>query len=104
MEAKKRKILLVCLEVVCLVLVYFISFMLLFDCGHFPFVPKWFWGQVGLFVIIGVSVAWILIMIILIRKNNKIRIALTLLGLSVLAAILTWWILENSSFSFHIYG
>lgn len=86
------------------VIVYFISFISLFDCGHFPFVPKWFWGWDGLFVIVGFCITWIFITAILIKKNIIIRIAMTLLGLAVVAAILTWWILENSSFSFHIYG
>jgi len=84
--------------------VYFISFLLLFDCGHFPFVPDWFWGQAGLFVIIGSIVAWILIMKVLVRKSVKVRIVLTLFGLSVIAAVLTWWIMENSSISIHMFG
>ncbi|MGA2092173.1 MAG: hypothetical protein ABSH16_02035 [Sedimentisphaerales bacterium] len=91
------------LSVMC-VLTYFISFILLLDCGHFSFVPKWFWGWGGLFAIVGFCIAWAFTMTLMIKKEIKIRIALIMFCLAIMAAILTWWILENSSFSFHIYG
>ncbi len=93
----------VMLLVIAFFTVYFISFVLLLDCGHFPFIPEWFWGQIGLYVVVGYSFAWIFMMRVLI-KNIKIRIALILVELAIVAAILTWWIIENSSICINMFG
>jgi len=90
--------------VVTVIFVYCISFYSLFDCGHFSFVPEWFWGWMGLCTIIGFDIVWIFVIRFLVRKNAKIRITLTLLGLAITTAVLTWWILENMSVSIHIFG
>lgn len=104
MEQKSFKKRDVVILVVMLAFVYCISFYSLFDCGHFSFVPEWFWGWIGFCIILGFDVAWILVIRFLIKKNIKIRIILTLLGLTFTTAVLTWWILENTPGSFHIFG
>ena len=86
------------------IFVYGLSFYSLFDCSRFSFIPERFWGRMGFWTIIGFDIVWVLIISFLVRKNLKVRIILILLGLAFATAVLTWWILENSGGSFHIFG
>ena len=92
MLQKKRKFLLICLELIFLAvltaLIYVGSYVLLFGPMDL-LISKGISTWVALFVILGFDLVWIIIMKLWPLKNIHVKIVLTLIVFAVSASILT---------------
>jgi len=96
MEEAKRRFPLSVFEIVLLAIVIPIVFCyfakLSFRILNSPNMPSWFFGPVGLLIVLGFDVVWILLIKFLFKTHIKIKIILMLLGVTLSTAILCWWI------------
>ncbi len=96
MQDKKRKNPLSRLGIVCLVIlipiVYWRTTLLLFQPMNL-YTPLWFSPQLGLLVIVGFDIMWVILMKLCPLKCTKVKIVLTVLVLTLSASVITCWIL-----------
>jgi len=99
MQEKKRKILLICLEVLLLSvispLVYWGAFRLLFDPIN-CFMGDWFFTPLGVIGVLFLDIVWIVTVKTLPIKNLKIKVVLIALVLILSASVLTCQVILTS--------
>jgi hypothetical protein len=84
--------------------IFVISFYLLFPVIDSPKTPDWFLGPMGLLALLGFDIVWILVIKLLFKNYPKLIIFLILLGITLSASFLSWWIIEKTSLFDHIFG
>jgi hypothetical protein len=83
---------------------FIISFYLLFPIIDSPKTPDLLLGPIGLLLIIGFDIAWVLIMKLLLKSHPKTKMFLMLLGITLSTSFLVWWIIEKTSLFDHMFG
>jgi glucan phosphoethanolaminetransferase (alkaline phosphatase superfamily) len=96
MEEAKRKYSLNILAIALLVIILPIAFLVFtkysYQILNSPSMPSWFFGPIGLLMILAIGLIWILLIKSLFKRHIRIKIILMLLGATFLIAILFWWI------------
>jgi hypothetical protein len=99
MQENKRKLSLTWWEIVCLailaLIVYFGGTMLLGKQMNLHLGP-WFFTPVGLLVVLGFDIIWVVLMKLWPLQNVKVKLVLTVLVLTLSVSVITCWILLNA--------
>ncbi len=99
MDEKKRKFPLSIPEVVFLVIfipIIFYKTMRILIKPMNSYAPYWFSTWMGFLAVLGFDILWIIAMKLLLLKNIRVKIYLTLLVLTLSFSILACWILLNA--------
>jgi 4-amino-4-deoxy-L-arabinose transferase-like glycosyltransferase len=84
--------------------IFVFSFYLLFPIINSAKMPDWVFGPIGLFVILGFDVGWVLLIRSIFKKHNILKILLIMLGITLSTSFLAWWIIEKTSLFDHMFG
>jgi hypothetical protein len=98
MQEEKRKLPLSRWEIVCLAIltpiVYWRAMRLLIKPMN-EHMGYWFYTALGLLVVLGFDIVWVIMMKLWPLKNAKVKIVLTVLVLTLSASVISCWILLN---------
>jgi len=84
--------------------IFVVSFFLLFPVIDGPKTPDWLLGPMGLLALLGFNIVWSLVIKLLFKNYPKLIIFLILLGITLSASFLSWWIIEKTSLFDHMFG
>jgi hypothetical protein len=84
--------------------IFIFSFWLLFSVMNSPIMPNWFFGPIGLLVILIFDVTWVLTMKSLFKEHIKLKIFLIFLGITLSTSVLAWWLIDKTPFLDHMFG
>jgi len=84
--------------------IFITSLYLLFPVIDSPKTPDWLLEPMGLLVIFGFDIVWVLAMNSLLKKHPKIKVFTILLGITLSTSFLVWWIVEKTSLFDHMLG
>jgi hypothetical protein len=86
----------VILTMIFIPIIFYGAMRILIKPMNSPHMPNWFFGPIGLLIVIGFDVLWLIAMRLWVFKGIKVKIFLTLLVLTLSSSIITCWILLNS--------